>query len=145
MRSAALALLALGLLAAAVRAEVIEDPAARDLVQCVVEHGGSMVRGGIGAGGRHLAFAKDNSACRAAGSPCHDSRGRSRRRNCAAPLRSWHSRSPQLPPPPPLPPQPHAVVGRTCPTCPRGVFATKDLKNGDIIMKIPMKLAVPLR
>ena len=41
-------------------------------------------------------------------------------------------------------PQPGAVVGRACAACPRGVFASRDLKRGDVILTVPMALALPL-
>lgn len=41
--------------------------------------------------------------------------------------------------------QPGAVVGRKCPTCPRGVFASKSLNAGDVILRVPLTLALPVR
>lgn len=37
------------------------------------------------------------------------------------------------------------MVGRACATCPRGVFASRDLSAGDVVMAVPMRLALPMR
>lgn len=44
-----------------------------------------------------------------------------------------------------LRPQPGALLGRACPTCPRGVFASKALKRGDVVMTVPLSLALAVR
>lgn len=36
-------------------------------------------------------------------------------------------------------------VGQECPTCLRGVIATKDFKPGDIIMKVPFTAVLRLK
>ena len=36
------------------------------------------------------------------------------------------------------------MVGHACPACPRGVFATKDLAEGELIMRVPLSVALPV-
>jgi len=33
-------------------------------------------------------------------------------------------------------------IGRACPTCPRGMLATKDIEPGELILAVPLALAV---
>jgi hypothetical protein len=58
----------------------------------------------------------------------------------------------RLPVPPPTAaaaarclPQKGCKVGRECPTCLRGIVATKDFKTGDRIMKVPFKAVMRLK
>lgn len=41
--------------------------------------------------------------------------------------------------------QPGAVVGRACPTCPRGLLASRDLREGDLIVRVPLTLALRVK
>ena len=45
---------------------------------------------------------------------------------------------------PPLDPQGGATVGRACPTCPRGLIATRPLWEGEGVLQVPVELALPI-
>ena len=51
--------------------------------------------------------------------------------------------APRLSRPPRHTLQDGAVIGKRCATCPRGVFASRQLKRGDVILRIPLSLALP--
>ena len=99
------------------------DQATQALLEWAVARGASLVRGRP---------------------PVHDTNPRSGSGTCKPRNPPALSRRPTPPPPPPPPSQPGAVVGRACPTCPRGVFASKDLKAGDVVMRVPLSLALEL-
>ena len=59
---------------------------------------------------------------------------------------------PPLPPPPPLPrptpirrlPQPRFALHQPCPTCLRGVVASRVLQQGDLIIAVPREAVLEL-
>lgn len=63
----------------------------------------------------------------------------------AAPLPALAHCHPPAPPPTAAAEQKGFGIGRECPTCLRGAIATKDLKAGDTILKIPFSAVLRLK
>lgn len=107
--------------------------------QLVVARGGELVR-------YCAALARFARACLPAQQPRPEDQLRSGGQPVAClPRQSTTATFSRSPPPLAACVQSGVVVGRACPDCPRGLLASKDLQEGDLIARVPLALALRVK